>query len=148
MRTGTRIFSGSCFRFNGVVEEDGDYRLCLDNTASRWSDKTVWFEVQVEDPEDDYEDDYIDADEWEDIKSHNEDTEGLFNMGVEEIKTSIHVVRLNINKMRHFFYMNAAHMSKVNEIKLFEIFSRNTIVRTPTKLMPILKGSTSGLLST
>jgi len=98
--------------FNGVVEEDGDYRLCLDNTASRWSDKTVWFEVQVEDPEDDYDDDYIDADEWEDIKSHNEDTEGLFNMGVEEIKTSIHVVRLNINKMRHFFYMNAAHMSK------------------------------------
>ena len=102
-----------CLRFTGVVEEDGDYRLCLDNTNSRWSDKTVWFEVQVEDPEDDYDDDYIDADDWEDIRSHNEDTESLFNMGVDEIKTSIHVVRLNINKMRHYFYMNAAHMSKV-----------------------------------
>ena len=39
------------------MEEDGDYRLCFDNTASRWSDKTVWFEIQVEDPEDDYDTD-------------------------------------------------------------------------------------------
>jgi len=98
--------------FNAMVEEDGDYRLCFDNTPSRWSDKIVWFEIQVEDPEDDYDDDYFDPDAWEDIKSHNEDTESLFNMGIEEIKSSVHMVRLQINKMRHYFFMNAAQMSK------------------------------------
>jgi len=98
--------------YSGVVEEDGDYRICLDNRASRWSDKTVWFEVQVEDPEDDYDDDYIDADDWESIRGNNEDTESLFSMKVEEIKSSVHMVRLNINKIRHFFFMHAGQMSK------------------------------------
>jgi len=99
--------------FNGAVEEDGDYRLCFDNTASRWSDKTVWFEIQVEDPEDDYDDDdYFDAGDWENIKNNNEDTDTLFQMSVEEIKSSIHLVRMQLNKMRHHFFMNAAQMSK------------------------------------
>ena len=86
------------------MEEDGDYRLCFDNTASRWSDKTVWFEIQVEDPEDDYDDDYFDADDWENIKNNNEDTDTLFQMSVEEIKSSIHLVRMQLNKMRHHFF--------------------------------------------
>ena len=47
------------FSFNGEAEDSGDYRICLDNKVSTWSDKTVWFEVQVEDPEDDYDDDYM-----------------------------------------------------------------------------------------
>ena len=110
------------FSFNAMVEEDGDYRLCFDNTPSRWSDKIVWFEIQVEDPEDDYDDDYFDPDAWEDIKSHNEDTESLFNMGIEEIKSSVHLVRLQINKMRHYFFMNAAQMSKVRGKSTFRIF--------------------------
>ena len=45
--------------YNGEAEETGDYKICLDNKVSTWSDKTVWFEVQVEDPEDDYDDDYM-----------------------------------------------------------------------------------------
>ena len=69
--------------------------------------------MQVEDPEDDYDDDYIDADDWESIRGNNEDTESLFSMKVEEIKSSVHMVRLNINKIRHFFFMHAGQMSKV-----------------------------------
>ena len=68
----------------------------------------------MEDPEDDYDDDYIDADDWESIRGNNEDTESLFSMKVEEIKSSVHMVRLNINKIRHFFFMHAGQMSKVD----------------------------------
>ena len=100
-------------RFNGIIEEDGDYRICFDNRNSRWSDKTVWFEVQVEDPEDDYDDDYIDTDEWDKMKELNEDTMSMFEMKVDDIKTMLHTIRLKINKIRHFFFMHSGSMSKV-----------------------------------
>ena len=32
-------------------------KVCFDNRVSTWSDKILWFEVNVEDPEDDYTDD-------------------------------------------------------------------------------------------
>lgn len=99
-------------RYEGDADDSGDYKICLDNKVSTWSDKTVWFEVQVEDPEDDYDDDYMDSEEWERIKSNNEDTEELFNMKVEEIKTSVHDVRINVGKIRHFQFMLGAQMSK------------------------------------
>jgi len=98
--------------YNGEAEETGDYKICLDNKVSTWSDKTVWFEVQVEDPEDDYDDDYMDSEEWEAIKANNEDTEEMFNMKMEEIKTSVHDVRINVGKIRHFQFMLGAQMSK------------------------------------
>ena len=43
-----------------VKETEGDYKLCLDNKISTFSDKTVFFEISVEDPneEGDY-DEYI-----------------------------------------------------------------------------------------
>ena len=100
-------------RFTGNIEEDGDYRICFDNRNSRWSDKTVWFEVQVEDPEDDYDDDYIDTDEWDKMKELNEDTMSMFEMKVDDIKTMLHTIRLKINKIRHFFFMHSGSMSKV-----------------------------------
>eukprot|EP00092_Neocalanus_flemingeri_P004580 GFUD01004931.1.p1 GENE.GFUD01004931.1~~GFUD01004931.1.p1 ORF type:complete len:245 (+),score=48.80 GFUD01004931.1:259-993(+) len=98
--------------FNGEATESGDYRICLDNKVSTWSDKTVWFEIQVEDPEDDYDDDYMDSEEWENIKKNNEDTESMFEMKIDEIKTSVHDVRINVGKMRHFQFMLGAQMSK------------------------------------
>jgi len=98
--------------FVGNIEEDGDYRICFDNRNSRWSDKTVWFEVQVEDPEDDYDDDYIDTDEWDKMKELNEDTMSMFEMKVDDIKTMLHTIRLKINKIRHFFFMHSGSMSK------------------------------------
>jgi len=98
--------------YNGEAEDNGDYRICLDNKVSTWSDKTVWFEVQVEDPEDDYDDDYMDSEEWDAIKANNEDTEQMFEMKMDEIKTSVHDVRINVGKIRHFQFMLGAQMSK------------------------------------
>jgi len=98
--------------YNGDAEHDGDFKICFDNKVSTWSDKTVWFEVQVEDPEDDYDDDYIDSEEWDAIKGNNEDTEKIFDMKMEEIQTKIHDVRINVNKIRHNQFMLGAQMSK------------------------------------
>jgi len=99
--------------FNEEAKESGDYKICLDNTVATWSDKTVFFEVMVEDPEDDYdEDEYLDSNEMEALKANNEDTEDLFNMKIEEIKTFVHDIRKNIDKIRHFQSMQGAHMSK------------------------------------
>lgn len=98
--------------FNDELHQDGDYRICLDNRQSSWSDKTVWFEVQLEDPNDDYDDDYMEDDEWEQIKAVGDDTEKLFDMKVEEIQNTIHSVRLRVNKIRHGWFLLGAHMSK------------------------------------
>jgi len=98
--------------FNEELSEDGDFRICLDNTKSRWSDKTVWFEVQLEDPNDDYDDDYMDDEDWERIKAVDDDTENQFDMKVEEIQNTIHSVRIRVNKIRHGWFLLGAHMSK------------------------------------
>ena len=42
----------------------------------------------------------------------NEDTESLFELKVEDIKTSIHAVRMKVGKMRHFQFMRGGSMSK------------------------------------
>ena len=49
-----------CFSYQMHEEkkEEGDYKVCFSNQMSTWSDKTVYFEVEVTDPDDDY-DDYI-----------------------------------------------------------------------------------------
>jgi len=100
------------------AEEEGDYKICLDNKVSTWSDKVVWFEVELEDPQDDYfDDDYMDDEDWENVRANNEDTESLFDMKMEEIKGSVHDVRINMGKMRHFQFMISAQMSKdVNQV--------------------------------
>jgi len=98
--------------FNEDLQEEGDYRICLDNSRSRWSDKTVWFEIQVEDPHDDYDDDYMEEEDWEKIKAVGDDTEKLFDMTVEEIQNTVHSVRIRVNKIRHGSYLLGAHMSK------------------------------------
>lgn len=97
--------------YNSDVSEEGDYRVCFNNMDSTWSDKTVYFEVEVNDPEDIY-DDYIDSEELEEARKRNEDTESLFEMKVEDIKTAIQSVRVKIGKMRHFQWMLGAFMSK------------------------------------
>jgi len=99
--------------FTGTLEDSGDYRLCLDNRKSRISDKIVWFEVQIKnDEDDDYDDEYFDTEEMQQMKDNNEDTMTLFNMGVEEIKKTVKSVKSKLGKMKYFYYMNKAHMSK------------------------------------
>ena len=61
----------------------------------------------------------VDSEEWENIKANNEDTEKMFEMKMDEIKTSVHGVRINVGKMRHFQFMLGAQMSKVQLIAIF-----------------------------
>jgi len=100
--------------FSGEAEESGDYKVCFDNKDSSWSDKILWFEINVEDPEDDYtdDDDYFDPEDWDNMVKENEDTETLFELKVDDIKTSIHAVRMKVGKMRHFQFMRGGSMSK------------------------------------
>merc|ERR1711971_107588 len=86
--------------FNGEAEENGDYKVCFDNRVSTFSDKIVWFEVNVEDPDDDYtdDDDYFDPEDWDKMVDNNEDTQSLFEM--------------KVGKMRHFQFMKGGSMSK------------------------------------
>merc|ERR1712013_412980 len=81
--------------FNGEAEENGDYKVCFDNRVSTWSDKILWFEVNVEDPDDDYtdDDDYFDPEDWDKM-------------------VAIHDVRMKVGKMRHFQFMRGGSMSK------------------------------------
>jgi len=94
------------------AENEGDYKFCLDNMVSTWTDKMVWFEVAVSDPQDDYEDDYMEDEDWEEVRANNEDTESLFEMKMEDIKKSVHDVRISVGKMRHYQFMVGAQMSK------------------------------------
>lgn len=101
--------------FNGEAAEHGDFKVCFDNRESTWSDKIVWFEVNVADPEDDYtddDDDYFDAEDWDKMKENNEDTQSLFDMKIEDVKTAVHDVRINVGKMRHFQFVRGGSMSK------------------------------------
>merc|ERR1711892_840642 len=98
--------------FNEELEEDGEYQICLDNTISSWTDKTVWFEVSITDPTDDYYDYGLDSGEYEAMRERNEDTETLFEMKAEEVKDLVHKVRTNVGKIRHFQYMTSAAMSQ------------------------------------
>lgn len=99
--------------YNMELQQFGDYKLCLDNQVSTWSDKIVWFEVSLDDPEDDYEDDdYLDDDDWDKIRENDEDTVTVYEMKVEDIKTKVHDVRIHLGKMRHFQFMLGAQSSK------------------------------------
>lgn len=105
------------YQMHEEKKEEGDYKVCFSNQMSTWSDKTVYFEVEVTDPDDDY-DDYIDSEEMEEMRGRNEDTEKMFEMKVEDIKTSIHQVRTKVGKMRHFQWMLGAFMSKdINQVE-------------------------------
>jgi len=91
---------------------NGDYQICLDNRMSTFAEKIVSFELMINDPTDDYYDDYIDSEEMNEMRGRNEDYEGTFNMTTDELKNYIHKVRLNLGKVKHFQFMQGADMSR------------------------------------
>jgi len=97
---------------NEEAHMDGDYEICFDNRMSTWAEKVVWFEVTVHDPEDDYYDDYIESEEWNEIKDRNEDTENLYDMASNDLKNYIHTIRLSMGKIKHYQFMQGADMSR------------------------------------
>ena len=54
-----------------------------------------------------------DSEELGHLKENNEDTEDLFSMKVEEIKTFIHNVRKNMGQIQHYQSLIGAQKSKV-----------------------------------
>jgi len=97
-----------------TVEVAGTHQVCLDNTDSSWAQKVVWFEVTIHDPEDDYYDyDYgFDSEEFKDMKGRNEDTEALYEVKIENIKKSLHDVRINLGKAKHVQFLMSSDMSR------------------------------------
>merc|ERR1712038_980503 len=61
---------------------------------------------------DDYYDDYIESEEWNEIKDRNEDTENLYDMASNDLKNYIHTIRLSMGKIKHYQFMQGADMSR------------------------------------
>ncbi|XP_069694045.1 transmembrane emp24 domain-containing protein 5 [Periplaneta americana] len=93
------------------LSEDGDYRMCWDNTFSHFNSKTVFFEIIVEDADDD-------KDPW-DIDFENYDglsPEELYDIKIQDIQDVIGRVRTNLVKIRHL----------QDTLRAFEARDRNT----------------------
>lgn len=78
------------------VKEEGDFRVCFDNTFSHISTKVVFFEIIVDDSGND------DSD-WDTPEGLFDGVtpEDVFDMSVEELEAAINRVRSNLNRARH-----------------------------------------------
>ncbi|KAJ9579433.1 hypothetical protein L9F63_024457 [Diploptera punctata] len=77
--------------------EDGDYRMCWDNTFSNFNSKTVFFELIIESEDDE------DRDPW-DLDLENFDgfnPEELYDMKIQDIQDAVGRVRSHLAKVRH-----------------------------------------------
>lgn len=75
------------------VPETGDYKICFDNTISRFNAKTVFFEVIVESENDDDENEFGDL--FEGV------TEGTYDVQIEDIEVSLKEIKERITRSRH-----------------------------------------------
>lgn len=65
-----------------TMSEEGDYRICWDNTFSHFNSKTVFFGVVIENENED------DEDLWDDGFDSSVTAEDIYEMKVEDIKVS------------------------------------------------------------
>ncbi|GLH08335.1 Transmembrane emp24 domain-containing protein 5-like Protein [Gryllus bimaculatus] len=78
------------------VTEDGDYKICWDNTFSHISRKTVFFEIIIESDDEENESWDIDFDNYDSLTP-----EELYDMKLQDIQDAISRVRGHLNKIRH-----------------------------------------------
>ena len=52
-------------------------------------------------------------DDWKEMVGRNEDTESLFDVKVDDVKTFLHNIRVSLGKIRHFQLMLGADYSSV-----------------------------------
>ncbi|XP_021916427.1 transmembrane emp24 domain-containing protein 5-like isoform X2 [Zootermopsis nevadensis] len=79
------------------ASEEGDYRICWDNTFSNFNSKTVFFEIIVESNDDD------ERDPW-DVDFENYDglsPEELYDMKIQDIQDAMSRVHTHLVKIRH-----------------------------------------------
>ncbi|XP_076341542.1 transmembrane emp24 domain-containing protein 1-like [Tachypleus tridentatus] len=74
------------------VKERGDYKICFDNTNSRFSTKSVYFEIFVDSEEED---------RWDNLDVVYP-PELIYNDTIEDIKNCMDKVRDNLIKVKHF----------------------------------------------
>lgn len=76
-----------------LMSEEGDYKICWDNTFSHFNSKTVFFGVMIEnDDEDD--------DLWDDGLEASVTAEEIYEMKIEDIKDAMDRIRGHLTKSR------------------------------------------------
>jgi len=106
--------------------EEGDYKICFNNNFSRMTDKTVFWEVFVEDDYDydDYDDDYADyeddeiaeAKKWRDDLQNDDSTEGMIEEKVQEMTKKLLKMKTNMHRTSQFQAILRAFESKDRNI--------------------------------
>lgn len=81
------------------VAEEGDYRMCWDNTFSHFNSKTVFFEIIVESGDDDDDE----GDPWDiDFESYGVmSPEEFYDMKIQDIQDAVGRVRTHLIRIRH-----------------------------------------------
>lgn len=77
------------------AKENGDYRFCFDNKFSSISTKTVFFELIVDNSEED---------KWGSDENYNFDgiePDEIYNLKIEDVQELVNNVRDHLNKVRH-----------------------------------------------
>ena len=108
------------------MTEEGDYKVCWDNSISHFNSKTVFFGLMVENEDDD------DDDLWDDGLEASVTAEEIYEMKIEDIKASTVLFSIqchqpnlfsgdwegqrSIGKMAHMFRSNV-HDSGTSPIR-------------------------------
>lgn len=78
-----------------TMSEEGDYRICWDNSFSHFNSKTVFFGIMIENEYDDDDDDI-----WDDGLDASVTAEEIYEMKIEDIKDAMDRIRGHLTKSR------------------------------------------------
>ncbi|XP_042888202.1 transmembrane emp24 domain-containing protein 1-like [Penaeus japonicus] len=101
-----------------TMSEEGDYRICWDNTFSHFNSKTVFFGVMIENENED------DEDLWDDGFDSSVTAEDIYEMKVEDIKDAMDRIRNHLTKSRFL----------QDQLRAFEARDRNVAENNYTKV--------------
>lgn len=101
-----------------TMSEEGDYRICWDNTFSHFNSKTVFFGVVIENESEDNED------LWDDGFDSSVTAEDIYEMKVEDIKDAMDRIRNHLTKSRFL----------QDQLRAFEARDRNVAENNYTKV--------------
>jgi protein ERP2 len=99
------------YTHRSAIDENGDYKICFDNRRSSFSPKVVYFEISIENEEDD------ERDEFKDLLAANPapGVEGDYEVQVEDIEESLRGIKDRVKQSRHF----------LGQIRNFELRDRS-----------------------
>lgn len=79
-----------------AIDASGDYKICFDNSLSRFHPKIIYFEVVVESEGDD------DADEFGNIEGIERGDDGDYGADVKDIEEALRGIKDRMQRSRHF----------------------------------------------